>query len=90
MIVDLVLQPVAWVERARCRGHPNPDLWFPEPGGRTTQARAVCGECPVTVECLAFAFEDEDAFAFGAWGGTSPKERRLLQRGRMKRRRTAA
>jgi hypothetical protein len=40
----------------------------------------VCEGCTVRAECLAYALEDEDAFAWGVWGGTSPRERRAIGR----------
>ena len=70
---------------ARCLDVPNLDLFYPERGGNTKQARALCAECRVRDECLAFALEDLDAIDNGIWGGTSPRERREIKRTRRKR-----
>jgi WhiB family transcriptional regulator, redox-sensing transcriptional regulator len=57
-------------------------LFYPERGRSTKAARALCSECPVRAECLEFALGDEYALAHGVWGGTSPRERRVLARRR--------
>jgi WhiB family transcriptional regulator, redox-sensing transcriptional regulator len=88
-VLDLPLEDVSWHEEAACRDAPNPDAWFPERGQTTARARAVCAECVVKGECLSYALEHEDAFHFGVWGGTTPKERRqLVAHPRDKRRRS--
>jgi WhiB family redox-sensing transcriptional regulator len=46
--------------------------------GQAEAAKAVCGECPVERECLAWALEtNQDA---GVWGGTTEDERRTRRR----------
>jgi WhiB family redox-sensing transcriptional regulator len=70
---------VEWYQDAACAGM-DTELFFPERGGSTTAARAVCASCTVRDECLAYALEDEDAFSWGVWGGTVPKERRAMRR----------
>ena len=52
---------------------------FFAPGVRTERkAKAVCGRCPVSLACLAFALESRTEF--GIWGGLNGKERRRLLR----------
>ena len=71
-----------WRSRAICRDT-DPDLFFPI--GTTGQAllqisraKEVCGECPVSSDCLDYALEtNQDS---GIWGGTSEEERRVLRR----------
>jgi WhiB family redox-sensing transcriptional regulator len=41
-------------------------------------ARAICAECPVAADCLAYALEHDERF--GVWGGKTPAQRRALQR----------
>ena len=42
------------------------------------RAKEVCGECPVSMQCLEFALEtNQDS---GIWGGTSEEERRTMRR----------
>lgn len=52
------------------------ELFFPEQGGGTRDAKRVCGRCPVQQACL------DDALAtgerFGVRGGLSERERRAL------------
>ncbi len=71
-----------WRHRAVCRGE-DPELSFPigttGPAlDQVEQAKAVCGRCSVSDECLKWALETgQDA---GVWGGRSEEERRLLRR----------
>ena len=43
-----------WQERANCLGV-DPDLFFPERGASTKEAKSVCGGCEVRMECLEYA-----------------------------------
>ena len=58
----------------------DPDLWYPEKGGPTQDAKQVCRRCPVQLACLQYALDNDERF--GVWGGFSERERRLLHRGR--------
>jgi WhiB family transcriptional regulator, redox-sensing transcriptional regulator len=49
-----------------------------ERGESTKEARAVCAQCSVREQCLAYALNDPDARAWGVWGGTTPRERREM------------
>ncbi len=73
-----------WVEHAAC-STTSPDLFFPERGASTREAKAVCAGCPVRVDCLEYALEAGEKF--GVWGGKSEKERRTLRRHRLAERR---
>jgi WhiB family redox-sensing transcriptional regulator len=72
----------SWRNQSICRDT-DPDLFFPvgTTGHALTQiarAKEVCGECPVSSECLEFALEtNQDS---GIWGGTSEEERRVMRR----------
>jgi WhiB family redox-sensing transcriptional regulator len=66
-----------WVRWAECAGV-DPDLFFPERGATTRQAKAVCAGCPVREGCLEFALASVEKF--GIWGGKSERERRILRR----------
>lgn len=69
-----------WKQHAACAGV-DPEIFYPEHGGSSRPARAICATCPVREPCLRYAlFNDSDAFSFGVWGGTSPRERRELRR----------
>src|ERR1035441_10662444 len=69
----------AWMTRAQCRGEDRA-LFFPRVGAKASdvaKARAICGICPVRVDCLAYARTDPDTG--GIWGGTTQRERRKLR-----------
>ena len=71
-----------WHQDAICRDT-DPDLFFPV--GTTgyavlqiDRAKQVCGECPVSGDCLQYALDtNQDS---GIWGGTSEEERRDIRR----------
>lgn len=70
-----------WHDLAACKGHPNLDLWFPERGSSTREAKAICfRECPVREACLEWAVEHNPTS--GIWGGLSERERRTVRRQR--------
>lgn len=68
-----------WMDQAACSGA-DPDLFFPERGDPTAEAKAVCRACPVRQQCLDHALANREKF--GVWGGMSERERRRLRRGR--------
>ena len=49
-----------------CRNF-DPDLWFAESPAELELAKAMCGDCPVRVECLAAALDRQEPW--GVWGG---------------------
>ncbi|GIG29300.1 WhiB family transcriptional regulator [Cellulomonas marina] len=55
----------------------DPELFFPEKGGSTREAKKVCANCTVRAECLSYALENDERF--GIWGGLSERERRKLR-----------
>jgi WhiB family redox-sensing transcriptional regulator len=68
-----------WQSRANCMGV-DPDLFFPERGASTREAKAVCRGCVVREDCLDYALANGEKF--GIWGGLSERERRRLRRER--------
>jgi WhiB family redox-sensing transcriptional regulator len=70
-----------WMTRAACAGM-NPDLFFPvQSNGTTVSApKAVCGGCPVRVDCAMHAINEGEEH--GIWGGLTERERRRVRRGR--------
>ena len=76
-----------WQERANCLGV-DPDLFFPERGASTREAKAVCKGCEVRGECLEYALAHGEKF--GIWGGLSERERRRVRRQRALERRGLA
>lgn len=66
-----------WMDLGRC-AEADPEQWFPEKGGSTRAAKAVCRGCEVRAECLEYALKHDERF--GVWGGLSERERRRLKR----------
>ena len=73
----MFIEPVPWADEAKCL-NADPDVFFPEKGGSTREAKRICSECTVRVECLEYALEHDERF--GIWGGMSERERRKLKR----------
>ncbi len=78
---------MSWHAEANCLGV-HPDLFFPERGASTREAKEVCRGCMVREACLEFALDNGEKF--GIWGGKSERERRGIRRARAQRRRAAA
>ncbi len=76
-----VEEPVAesWQMFANCLGV-DPDLFFPERGASTKEAKQVCQGCVVREDCLEYALANGEKF--GIWGGLSERERRRIRRQR--------
>lgn len=66
-----------WMASARCLDA-EPDTFFPEKGGSTREAKAICADCPVRDDCLEYAMANDERF--GIWGGMAERERRRLKR----------
>jgi len=64
-----------WQDNGLCK-ESDPEAFFPEKGGSTKQAKAVCKRCPITEKCLQYALDQRERF--GIWGGKSEYERRQL------------
>lgn len=77
-------QPEDWTEQALCAQVDVGDMFFPEKGAGTREAKAVCNgtagrpPCPVKDKCLASAMKNDERF--GVWGGLSEHERDRLRR----------
>lgn len=75
--MPIIQQVLSWQAHARCH-EVDPEIFFPERGGSSRAARAVCNNCPVQEECLRYALTNREQF--GIWGGTSERERRKLRK----------
>nr|WP_076482142.1 WhiB family transcriptional regulator [Williamsia sterculiae] len=60
--------------------------FFPDHHGRRRDrdaqerdAKQICRECPVMRECLSYAIQAGEPH--GVWGGTTPRERALMEAG---------
>ena len=69
----------SWQDNANCLGV-DPDLFFPERGASTREAKEVCRGCVVREDCLEYALANGEKF--GIWGGLSERERRRIRRQR--------
>ena len=78
---DAIDEPeeAGWQLEANCLGV-DPDLFFPERGASTKEAKAVCKGCVVREDCLEFALQNGEKF--GIWGGLSERARRRIRRQR--------
>ena len=74
-----------WLLDANCQGQ-DPDLWFPASSRSqsTKQALALCDDCPVKLECLSKALEEEinqsKMTVHGIRGGLGPDSRIKLRK----------
>lgn len=69
--------PGTWPEQAACTTT-DPEIFFPgrrsaDAGG---EAKAICANCPVRVECLEYALATRQEW--GVWGGTNEHERQAI------------
>jgi WhiB family redox-sensing transcriptional regulator len=69
-----------WQDDALC-AQTAPEMFFPGKGDGATArvTKRLCASCDVLEQCLSYALAQSDEIE-GIWGGTSPKERRLLRR----------
>lgn len=67
-----------WVGEAVCTSV-DPEIFHPEKGGSTKEAKIVCAACPVATLCLQWALDHDERF--GVYGGYSERERRRIKRG---------
>lgn len=68
-----------WLGKANCLGV-DPELFFPQRGASTREAKEVCRLCVVREACLDYAIANGEKF--GIWGGLSERERRRVRRAR--------
>ena len=71
----------SWQDEANCLGV-DPDLFFPERGASTREAKEVCRGCVVREACLEYALANREHD--GVWGGATERERRRMIRQRRK------
>ncbi len=65
-----------WQDQANCIGV-EPNIFFPERGATTREAKEVCRGCVARTDCLEYALANGEKF--GIWGGLSERERRRLK-----------
>jgi len=67
-----------WAAQAACQSKISDDLFVR--GAEQNRAKQICQTCPVKLDCLAEALENE--IEWGVWGGMTERERRALLRRR--------
>ena len=77
-VTGRIAEDLDWQDEGLCK-ESDPEAFFPEKGGSTKQAKAVCRRCPITEKCLQYALDNEERY--GIWGGKSERERRMILNG---------
>jgi WhiB family redox-sensing transcriptional regulator len=67
-----------WASQAQCK-QSRPDELFVR-GAAQNRAKQICSGCPVKMECLAEALDNQ--MEWGVWGGMTERERRAILRKR--------
>ena len=75
--MNLIPKREPWMADAAC-ARTDPESFFPDKGGSTSQAKKTCLGCSVRDECLQFAMDNNERW--GVWGGKSERERRKLEK----------
>jgi WhiB family redox-sensing transcriptional regulator len=65
-----------WYDAAECKGL-DPDMFYPERGVSTDEAKQVCAMCPVQVQCAEHAIVTMEKN--GIWGGLSERQRKTIR-----------
>ncbi|MFF5977151.1 WhiB family transcriptional regulator [Streptomyces sp. NPDC012769] len=68
----------SWREYGLC-AQTDPELFWPEKGSSTAEARKICTACEVRLECLEYAVTHGEP---GVWGGTSENQRKAIRKAR--------
>lgn len=71
-----------WQDDGACRKPgTDPEIFFPHSGekAKIREAKAICADCPVWVECRADGLNG-GAYRVGIWGGLTESDRKQLRR----------
>ena len=63
----------SWMADAACKGQTA--IFYPEDGGTTDAARAICAECPVSHKCFSYSARTEERH--GVWAGQLLSDRAI-------------
>lgn len=69
------IEAPAWQARSLC-SQVGGEFFFPESGTNASEAKKICGQCPVKSRCLEHALRHH--IRHGVWGGLSERERMKL------------
>ena len=77
-IVELLsgMEDRGWQARANCMGV-DPDLFFPERGASTREAKEVCRGCVVREDCLEYALATRQS---GFWAISANRADNMLEK----------
>lgn len=78
LLVELFAD-ATWMDDAIC-SQTDPEAFYPDRGGSSRPAKAMCTRCDVTDKCLQYALDNHEPH--GVWGGKSERERRKILRAR--------
>ena len=70
-----------WMADALCREYPDVNF-YPTLGESAEPAKAICRNCSVREECLAYGVDHVER---GVWGGTTERERSRMRGGSSRR-----
>jgi WhiB family redox-sensing transcriptional regulator len=76
MFIDLLGDELSWLTPEAVCAQVDTEIFFPDKGESNVHAKKVCHSCPLISDCLEYALTHE---VFGVWGGTSPRERRVIR-----------
>lgn len=84
VIAGFLREEQPWADDGLCN-QTDPEAFFPDKGGSTREAKAICNgnptngtpACPAREQCLTYAIDHDERF--GIWGGLSERERRRLK-----------
>lgn len=72
---ELELDDLAFRFDALCQ-HVDPEIFFPEQGETAREAKRICQQCVVRIDCLWYAVQHPQE---GVWGGMSVRERQHMR-----------
>lgn len=77
------MENLEWIKEGACLPF-SPEMFLPEPDDKDAEklAKIVCESCVVKSECLSYALDNR--IKVGIYGGTTPKERRNINRERQR------
>jgi WhiB family redox-sensing transcriptional regulator len=79
-LVSSIAAQQVWMQDALCAQVDVGDIFYPETGGSTREAKAICAVCPVRAACLQYALDRNEQH--GIFGGYSDRERRRMRKGK--------
>jgi len=76
LVIILGSKDLSWLDDAACFDHDWPDFFVEAGHTISPEIEKLCASCPVRVECLRHAYEQEHRS--GYFGGVSPGNRKQM------------